>query len=268
MFKRLFICMFVLLLGGASISQAQTSSPTFVLVHGAFQDASGWDATIAALESAGYQAVAVQLPGRGDDSTPVSELNLALYRDTIIETINVQAEPVILVGHSFGGVSISNVAEAIPSRIQALVYVAAYLPQNGESLLALAQQDRYSVLGQEGNFIVSEDGAYGSIPAEVFPAAFCPDCTPEQAEAVVASELREPIGPQAEPVTLTAENYGSVQKVYVMTAQDVVVSPALQALMLANTPVDHVYALNTGHTPYITQPEALAGLLVEAASQG
>ncbi|MBC8099377.1 MAG: alpha/beta fold hydrolase [Armatimonadetes bacterium] len=258
--------MMVLVLAVLSVSLvgAQAVGQTFVLVHGAFQDASGWAGVTAALEAEGHTVIVVTLAGRGTDETPLSEISLDLYRDTVIAAIEAQSEPVVLVGHSFGGITISAVAEAIPSQITTLVYLAAYLPQDGESLVSIAANDRYSLLGQEGNFIIAADFSTGAVNAEVFPTAFCPDCTPEQLEVVAASQLTEPLAPQNTPVLLTPENFGSVRKAYLLTAQDLIVSPQLQALMLSYTPVERVLALNAGHAAYISAPEAVAAALVAA----
>jgi len=184
----------------------------------------------------------------------------------VIEVIEAQSSPVILVGHSFGGLVISAVAEAIPAQIDTLVYLAAYLPQDQDSLVTLSSQDHYSVLGQEGNFILADGFSTASVLESAFASAFCPDCDEAQLAVVAASQLPEPLAPLNIPVTLTDANFGAVRKVYILTAEDVVVSPQLQALMLSNTPVDHVYALNTGHAPYISAPDALAALLVESAA--
>lgn len=247
-------------------TQAQSNGQVFVLVHGAFQDGSGWDAVVTELEMAGNTAIVVNLPGKGDDTTPSFELTLDTYRDAVVEVISAQAQPVILVGHSFGGMVISAVAETVPDQIAAVVYVAAYLPSNGDSLLTLSSNDRYSVLGQEGNFSVDEATLLATVPDAVFANAFCPDCDEVQATSVGTSQIAEPVIPLNQPVTLSDANFGSVTKAYVLTAQDVVVSPQLQAYMLSITPVDHVYALNTGHVPFITAPVELAVILMDAAS--
>lgn len=244
---------------------AQADGNVFVLVHGAFQDASTWDAVVPLIEANGGTAVTVELGGRGEDATPFGELTLEGYRDAVVAAVEAQEQPVILVGHSFGGMVISAAAEAVPDRIAALVYLAAYLPSNGESLVTLSSQDRYSQLGQEGVFQVSEDFTTASVLDTAFAAAFCPDCDETQAAAVAASQLPEPLPPLNTPVTLTAEAFGNIYKAYILTAQDIVVSPQLQALMIANTPVDHVYALDAGHAAYVTQPEALVAILEEVA---
>jgi len=244
---------------------AQDDVSVYVLVHGAFQDETGWDDVVTALEDAGQVVVTVQSPGRGDDQTSAAEQSLMAYRDNVIAVISEQTEPVILVGHSFGGFVISEVAEAIPEQIETLVYLAAYLPQNGDSLLSLSEYEHNSVLGEPGNLIVSEDSTVASINPDVFASAFCPDCDETQAEWVSASQVDEPLIPLATPVNLTAENFGSVEKAYILTAEDIIVSPQLQAFMLSRNPVDDVFALNTGHAAYITDPIGIADILVEVA---
>lgn len=254
-----FITLFT---NSVSAQDAETSTHTYVLVHGAFQDASAWSMVTPVLEAAGNTVIAINLPGRGDDTTPITDINLTLYRDAVVSAIESQDQSVILVGHSFGGMVISAVAEAIPDRIERLVYLAAYLPRTGESLLDIASSEPDA---QDAGFIIGDDG-YISLPAEIFPFAFCPDCTPEQVTVVSESQLSEPVAPLAEPVTLTDENFGRIPKTYILTAFDLAVSPKLQIMMLANTPVDQVFGIQTGHTPYITAPETLANLLIEAGN--
>lgn len=245
-----------------SAQDTETSTHTYVLVHGAFQDASAWSLVTPVLEEKGNTVIAVNLPGRGDDTTPITDINLTLYRDAVVSAIESQDQPVILVGHSFGGMVISAVAEAIPDRIERLVYVAAYLPRTGESLLDIASSEPDA---QDAGFIIGDDG-YISLPDEIFPFAFCPDCNPDQATLVSNSQLSEPVAPLAEPVTLTDENFGRIPKTYILTAFDLAVSPKLQIMMLANSPVEQVFGIQTGHTPYITAPETLANLLIEAGN--
>lgn len=253
----------LVLLSFASVS-AQDGNPTYVLVHGAFQDASTWNFVVSELETAGETVVTVNLPGRGDDTTPLAELTLDAYRDTVIETVEAQDVPVVLVGHSFGGIVISAVAEAIPDQIDTLIYVTAFLPQSGDSFASLGEADRFTALNQEGSLIIAEDYSTVGVNPDVFATVFCPDCDSDQATTVAASQLDESFAPAVATLDLTSANFGSIPKVYIMAAQDLVVSPQLQAFMLSRTPVDQVYALNTGHAPYITAPDALAELLIDA----
>lgn len=246
----------------AAANEKLEAKQVYVLVHGAFQDASGWAQVKKALEAKGHTAIAVEWAGRGGDSTPLKDITFEKYRDAVVAVIKQQKQPVILVGHSFGGMVISAVAEAIPNKIKAVVYLAAYLPRSGDNLVALSQLDKYSVLGQPGNFIVAPDYSTASIKKEIFAKSFCPDCNADQLKTVAASQLDEPLGPLNAKVTLTAKNFGTVRKVYILTAQDVIVSPQLQALLLAYTPVDQVYSVNAGHAAYITVPNELAAVLM------
>ena len=230
-----------------------------VLVHGAWQDGSSWARVQEELQSSGRTVSAVTLPGR--DGTDAGEQTLEGYRDVVIAEVETFDEPVILIGHSFGGMTISAVAEAIPDRVASLAYVAAYLPGDGDSLQTLAAEDHLSVLPEDGNLDFSEDFAIATVPTGRFAGIFCPDCADADRDAVTASVVREPAAPLAEPVSLTNDNFGAVPKTYIMTAQDTVVGTQLQASMLARTSVDEILVLDTGHAPYVSAAVELAGLL-------
>jgi pimeloyl-ACP methyl ester carboxylesterase len=263
MLHRLLVFVLSVLLT-VSLVSAQDSGKTFVLVHGAFQDSSSWAAVVPLLEAEGHTAITLDLPGHGADETPIGEITLASYRDAVIEVVEQQDEPVILVGHSFGGITISEVAEAVPDQVEALVYVAAYIPRTGDSLAGLAELDHNNGF-TEDNFLLAEDFTYAYVLESDFLTIFCGDCTEEQGVTVMATRQDEPLAPLNEPATVTEENFGSVRKVYIMTAEDNAASPQLQAFMISQTPVDHVYALNTSHVPFVTMPEELAALLIAAA---
>jgi alpha-beta hydrolase superfamily lysophospholipase len=90
---------------------------TFVLVNGAFAGSYAWDHVKPLIEQAGHKVVTMDLPGHGDDQTPPNEATFDAYLNAVIAPINAETEPVILVGHSMGGVVVSAVAEAIPEKI-------------------------------------------------------------------------------------------------------------------------------------------------------
>jgi pimeloyl-ACP methyl ester carboxylesterase len=241
------------------------SKPTIVLVHGAFQTAAGWDRVRAKLESKGFAVVAVDLPGRDGDSTSIDQITPDLYKAKILEVVNAQKGPVVLVGHSFGGIQISNVAEAAPDKIKALVYLSAFLPQSGESLVSLSKTDKDSLLGVPGNFVVSADYKYGSIKDEARADIFANDATPSDRRLIVNSLIKEPLGPQGAPVTLTAERFGTVKKYYIETLEDKCVSPYLQTQMIQRVKIQRLFKVNGGHAFYITQPDQVAKDIVQAA---
>ncbi|MBS1663090.1 MAG: alpha/beta fold hydrolase [Bacteroidetes bacterium] len=235
---------------------------TYVLVHGAWTSSAGWEPVKELLEKAGQKVILVSLPGHGDDQTPPGTLTMDVYRDKTIEAINAIQGKVILVGHSMAGMVISAVAEKIPNRIDKLVYLAAYLPANGQSLLDLATTDKDSYLGNA--LMPSEDHTTIGIKKDVIVPAFCQDAPDGVKSAVVSTFRAEPAIPFTNKVTLTAANFGHVPKYYIHTLQDHTVSSALQKRMVAAAPkVVKEYSLDSSHTPFLSMPGQLVDLLLE-----
>jgi pimeloyl-ACP methyl ester carboxylesterase len=258
------ICSAVLML--APLAVLAGAKPTIVLLHGAFQDGhSTWHKVKPALEKHGYKVIVVTLPGRDGDGADPKTLTTDIYRDTVLKAISGEPDPVILVGHSFGGITISNVAEAAPHKIKALIYLSAYLPQNGESLMTLAQMDRDSHLGKPGNLVLAADYSVASIKEDQKAEIFGNDAQGADREAIAASLIPEPAAAQGIPVKLTAANFGRVPKYYIETTQDRTVSPFLQEQMMSHTKIVKVTKIAAGHASYITQPAAVAAAIMDAA---
>ncbi|MFZ6648597.1 alpha/beta fold hydrolase [Undibacterium sp. TJN25] len=237
--------------------------PAIVLVHGAFEDSHVWYAVSAKLQLDGYRVISVNLPGRPSTPLAANLVSSDLYRDTILKAIDGETQPVVLVGHSFGGIAVSAVAEAAPARIRTVVYLAAYLPQNGESMLSLAKQDRDSQAGPALHI----DETAGMISVDYAARAdLFANGAPEGLRKLMPNLIiDEPLQPVVTPVTLTEARFGTVDKVYIYTAQDRVVSPYLQQKMVAATPVRLEFTLNTGHTPFLTDIPGLADAIEQAA---
>jgi pimeloyl-ACP methyl ester carboxylesterase len=214
------------------------------------------------LEKAGQKVLLVSLPGHGDDQTPPNTLTMDVYRDKTIEVINSVPGKVLLVGHSMAGMVISAVAEKIPNKIDRLIYLAAYLPADGQSLLDLANTDKDSYLGHA--LVPSTDKLTIGIKQDLIVSGFCQDAPDQVKQYVVAHFHAEPAIPLTNKVTLTAANFGEVPKYYIHTEQDHAVSPDLQKRMVAAAPnVKHEYSLNSSHTPFLSMPDQLAALLTE-----
>src|SRR4051812_9223566 len=109
----------------------------FVFVHGAFGGAWSWDPIVGPPEAAGHSVETLDLPGGGDDPTPASGVTLASCAERVCSQLLERAEPAVLVGHSMGGVIITQAASNCPERVAALIYVAAFMPASGQSLLEL-----------------------------------------------------------------------------------------------------------------------------------
>jgi pimeloyl-ACP methyl ester carboxylesterase len=228
---------------------------TYVLVHGAWADASSWDRVRPLLEKEGQKVVVVELPAHGSDTTAVAEASLQGYTDKVVQVLDAQQGPVILVGHSMGGTVISQAAEQRPEKISKLVYLAAYLLRNGESLYQISQTDTESKLG--AHIVPEQGGSILALKPEAMTDAFCQDCSAADAEQLRAKLKSEPTAPLGTPVTVTEERWGKVPRVYIKTTQDRTVGPALQERMYTASPVERVLSLDSGHAPFLTKPEEL-----------
>lgn len=234
----------------------------YVLVHGAWQAPYVWDAVKTNLINAGNNVTVVELPGHGSDNTVPSTLTLNMYRDKVADAVSKMNGKVILVGHSLGGMIISSVAEQIPAKIDKLVYIAAYLPASGQSLLDLANTDAGSSLGTPGILIQNPDGTL-DVKQDQITNVFIQDGSAQIQNLVLQNYRPEPAIPFTNPVTLTAANFGAVEKIYIKTLQDHVVSPALQDRMINAGGVKTVYELNTSHSPFLSKPDSVALLLAK-----
>lgn len=244
-------------------TETTMAKETYVLVHGAYEDASSWRFVTPHLKKDGSEVVAVDLPGRPSNPLDAKQTSLDLYRDTILKAIGDRRD-VVLVGHSFGGFQISSVAEVAPEKIKRLVYVAAFLPLNGATLqdMAMADPEGAKGLGQQGALVIDLKALTGGVAPAFAGQLFCDKhCTDAQRAQVVKEMIAEPLPPFQMPIKLTPERFGTVRKVYVRTLLDKVVSPAAQTNMLNKTKVDAVYEIDTGHTPFVSRPEELSALL-------
>jgi pimeloyl-ACP methyl ester carboxylesterase len=246
-----------------SDEQAIPKSSTYVLVHGAWQAPYVWKAVQAELEKQGNKVVVVELPGHGTDNTPAHSLSLDVYSDKVVDAISKTEDKVILVGHSMGGMVVTSVAEKIPSKIRKLVYIGAFLPASGQSLGELAAADPGSRLGPQ--LVESADHLTLDVKRESLASLFIGDGSQAVQDQVLANYRPEPAIPFGNKVTLTNENFGTVEKAYIKTMQDIVISPVLQDRMIAAAGIKAVYQLNTSHSPFLSQPHAVSALLLKIA---
>jgi pimeloyl-ACP methyl ester carboxylesterase len=233
---------------------------TYVLVHGAWQAPYVWETVKADLTKKGNKVIVVELPGHGKDSTATHTLSMDVYRDKVVEAISAVNEKVILIGHSMGGMVVSAVAEKIPSRISKLVCIGAFLPANGQALVDLANTDAGSKLGPL--LIESPDRLTLDVKEDSLTYLFINDGNAAEKKLVIDNYRAEPAIPFINKLVLTSENFGAVSKLYIKTLQDVVISPALQDRMIAAAGIKDVHSINAGHSPFLSQPKAVADLLL------
>lgn len=266
-YSTIILLSFILILFGCSNNSngSNASDKTFVIVHGAWQGPWAWAAVKQQLEAAGEKVVLVELLGHGGDSTPTYNLSINIYANKVIDAINEINGNVILVGHSMAGMVVSEVAEKIPGSIEKLVYISAYLPVSGQSLLDLASTDASSALAT--NLMQSADSLTLDVTHDSIADAFCRDCSANLRTQVVANFRVEPAIPFTDPVLLTASNWGSVNKFYIHTSLDRIVTIDLQNRMVAASGIKQVYTVDASHCSFLSMPEKVSAILLEIAKK-
>lgn len=261
----------------------------YLLLHGSFHAAWNWHKVQPLLQARGYQALAPDLPAHGQDRMPASKASLQACVDKVVACLRQWPTPAVLVAHSRSGIVISQVAEQCPERVAGLVYLAAYLVPNGKSMMDYAVQDTESLVVRN---VLPRLGAGGAarlgrlfrrplaravlprwLPAarqthrlrpEAYHDALYHDCPPEITSMAHALLEPEPNWPGFTPLRLSEARYGRVPRVYVQCLQDRAVTLALQQRMVSESGCKHVYSLDSGHSPFFSQPQPLVDVLIDA----
>ncbi len=247
-------------LSGMMLASAQAE--TIVLVHGAFMDGGAWSAVAPKLEAAGNKVIIVTLPGRNASGDAAKAVTLDAHRDAVLAAIKDESAPVSLVGHSFGGFTISAVAEASPQKVRRLVFLGAYVPANGESLDSLSRTDKGTKFSQT-NFLIAPDYSSADVLAADRAMIFAQDGTADQQQAVSNMLIREPLPPLGTPISLGAA-FAGVSKAAIITLKDQAVSADLQRSMVERAGITLTSTVDTGHSPFITAPDETAAAIIAA----
>jgi pimeloyl-ACP methyl ester carboxylesterase len=238
--------------------------PTYLLIHGAWHGGWCWRKVVPLLEAKGHRVLAPDLPGHGDDGTATSAVTLASYTDRICEIASTQTEPVILAGHSMGGIAITQAAENCPEHIGALVYLCAFLPRDGDSLMTLASQDQESMVNPSTT-IPRADGAIDFKP-EHRREAFYGNCADEDAAFAQSRLVAQSAAPLGTPVETTAERWGRIPRYYIECERDRAIMLKLQREMQKHSPCQQTFSIDTDHSPFLSEPEQLADILLRIGS--
>src|SRR3954465_555549 len=198
----------------------------FVLVHGAFHGAWCWEPLVRELSVGGHDVVTLDLPGSGDDATPVADVTLDAYAQRICDTLAEEPEPVVLVGHSMGGVAITQAGGRRRGRIARLIYVAAFLPGDGQSLADLTKLPEGAGDMVQENMVVEGEPPVGTMPAEAAREAFYAKCSPQQADRAIERLRPQALAPFVTPVDL-GEGGDGPPRAYVISTEDRALPTAL-----------------------------------------
>jgi len=226
------------------------AKPTIVLVHGAFADASGWQDVIPLLQEEGYKVVAVQN----------ALASLAGDVETTKRVIDAQTGPVVAVGHSYGGAVISGAA-AGNANVTALVYIAAFAPEAGESVDAFLK--KYP--SELGGSLAPDAAGFVYIDVAKYHDVFAGDIPPRQARAMAVAQ--KPIFGAIFGQSVPAAAWKTIPSWYMVAQQDRSLSPELERFY-AKRMNARTTEIKSSHLPFISHPQAVAKLIGEAAAGG
>lgn len=233
----------------------------FLLVHGSCHGAWCWRDLIPALQALGHTARAIDMPSHGSDPTPVAQVTLAGCRDAVLAASTPET---IIVGHSWGGYPISAAAEADPSAMKALVYLCAYVPKDGMSMVEMRRQSPRQTIADAVD--KSADGLSYTVKPDCVQELFYHDCPPATVRNALARLCPQPIAPQDTPLPLT-DRWDQVPKAYIRATDDRTIPPEYQAQMSLSVPPDMRFDIDSSHSPFFSQPDTLAGILNAIAEQ-
>ena len=226
---------------------SNSAETTIVLVHGGFVDGSGWESVYKILKKDGYNVAIVQNPtiSLADDVAATKRI------------VHAQNGPVILVGHSYGGAVITEAGN--DPKVAGLVYIAAFAPDKGESVSTLIKDPPP---GAPVPPILPPQEGYLFLDKAKFPASFAADVDEEKAAFMADSQV--PWGVEALSGTISEPAWKTKPSWYLVATDDRMIPPAAQRLM-SKRAGSTVVEVAGSHAIYVSQPNAVAALIEEAA---
>jgi pimeloyl-ACP methyl ester carboxylesterase len=235
-----------------------------VLVHGAMGNARTWGpGFVEGLRAKGHTVETFDLPGQGEDSTPKESVTLQRYADKTVAQLRSSEEPAVLIGHSMGGMVVTQAADdfvAAGGVLNQVIYITAFLPRNGQSLLDLAGSPEGQGDAVQANLVVSGEPPIGVFPREAVPEALFNETPREILMTVDPRGLEsQPIIPFTNPVSITDDR--DITRRYIFALKDRAIPLPLQRKMAAATPVAETAELDSDHMPYFSKLDALIDVI-------
>ncbi|MBK8630495.1 MAG: alpha/beta hydrolase [Sphingomonadales bacterium] len=237
---------------------------TFILIHGSWHGGWCFDDVKALLEADGHTVLAPDLPGMGGSDAEMAQITLQGWADFAANLCRTAPQkPVILAGHSRGGLVVSQAAETAPDAVDALVYICAMMLPDGYSRAEFKAMEEANPAFDA--LITKTPEGHGSlITGDAPEAVFAQLSPPDKVTAAMARLVSEPHGPRATPMRLTPERWGSIPRTYVECTEDRTIPISSQRRMIAMSPGATVVTLDADHSPFLSRSKELAAALLGA----
>lgn len=231
-----------------------------VLVHGAMGNSLAWGSKfLDALRAKGHTLEVIDLPAQGDDPTPKEAVTMQIYADKVVAQLRTSEEPAVLVGHSMGGVVITQAADdfiAGGGKLAQVVYMTAFLPRNGQSLLDLAGSPEGQGDAVQANLVVAGEPPIGTFPPEAAHGALFNSMPIEQMASVDPRGTEsQPIIPFTNPVSITDDR--DITRRYIFALQDRAIPLPLQRKMAASTAITESVEIDADHMLFYSATDEL-----------
>ena len=238
---------------------------SFILIHGSWHGGWCFDTIKGLLAAGGHEVIAPDLPGMGGDEAALRAATLQEWAEFTADLCrNATQAPVILAGHSRGGIVVSQAAEVAPDAIDALVYICAMMLPDGMSRADFKQLESPNPAFDE--IIAPVHGGAGTVvDKDRAGAIFAQLCSNDTVAAAMARVVAEPHGPRATPLALSSERFGSLPRTYIECTEDRTIPLSSQRRMQQMVPGSQVVTLWADHSPYLSRPNALAAALIAVA---
>lgn len=234
---------------------------TFLMIHGAWHGGWCFEPLRPLLEARGHVLIAPSLPGMDGGDVQASAVTLDLWAAFVADLARQQPEPVILCGHSRGGIVISSVAERAPECVSRLIYITAFMLPHGQSLRAFQMEAPNPKFGAAMR--PAADGSAVRFEPTAAAELLYHRCTEAIQRDAAARLVAEPAQPLVTPLSLGETRFGRIPRHYIECSDDRALLLVRQRAMQTRLPCSSVATLDSDHSPFLSCPEALVEALVQ-----
>lgn len=242
---------------------------TYVLIHGGYERGGSFHKVARILKEANQTVYTPDLPPNEDSPATLADISMKVYRDYVVDLLQKIGRPVVLLGHSLGGLTISAAAEVAPELVRDLVYLSALMIPPGDTVEAFRKRfygPTAAITDARDDRTVTEDGQLASMGPSGAREHFFLCCSLEDTREGYARLRPQPQKVYYEPQEHTYERWGKIRRTYIVALQDRGLPPPLSAFMLETVGADRVEIIDADHSSYLSAPRRLAKALLEVGA--